>query len=135
MDESCTDEPKVFQGLYADLYANDYTIVREKSLRPDENTILFDFSKIEDETFRIIGTASRISRFDLTEDGFTAGHKTASNILSFTRVRLPKQVTKLSAVDEAGEEVPMEFSWDADTRTLLYSYPSTGKAITVTATY
>lgn len=131
MDESCTEEPKVFAGLFADLYQNDYAIIREKYLGPDENTILFDFSRIEQEDFRIIGTASRIFRFDLSDSGFTAEVKTASDILSCTRVRLPRQVRAVTAVDESGDPVSVDFSWDEDSRTLLYSYSSTGKAVTI----
>ena len=135
MDESFTDEPKVFNGLFADMLSNEYKVIKEKSVKPDENTILFDFSKIEDVDFRIIGTATRIFDFDITEDGFVSNMKAADRIKSFTRVRLPKAVTALSAIDEDGEEVALTWSWDDETATLLFSYDSKAKAIKLTGKF
>ncbi len=131
MDESVNDEPKVFKGLYADMLTGEYDIIKEKVLKPDENTVLFDFATIENEDFRIIGTAARVFDFDITEDGFTSNMKAADRIKSFTRVRLPKAVTALSAVDEDGKEINLEWNWDDETRTVLFSYESEAKTITV----
>ena len=135
MDESFTDEPKVFNGLFADMLSNEYKVIKEKSVKPDENTILFDFSKIENVDFRIIGTATRIFSFDITEGGFKAEMKAADRIKSFTRVRLPKAVTALSATDEDGNEVELTWNWDEETRTLLYSYNSKAKLVTLTGKF
>jgi len=135
MDESFTDEPKVFNGLFADMLSNEYKVIKEKSVKPDENTILFDFSKIEDVDFRIIGTATRIFNFDITDEGFTSEMKAADRIKSFTRVRLPKAVTELSATDEDGTEVALTWNWDEETRTLLYSYNSKAKLVTLTGKF
>ena len=38
---------------------NDYAIIHEKDVAPDDVTLLFDFSKIEGEDFRIVGTSAR----------------------------------------------------------------------------
>ncbi|MBP3324535.1 MAG: hypothetical protein J6M16_10100 [Clostridia bacterium] len=135
MNQSVSDDAKVFTGLYADMLDNEYKIIKEKVLNPDENTILFDFDKIKDEDFRIIGTATRIFDFDITEDGFVSNMKAADKIKSFTRVRLPKAVTALSAVDEDGGEVALTWNWDEETRTLLYSYDSKAKAIKLTGKF
>ena len=135
MDESVTDEPKVFKGLFADMLSNDYEIITSKEVKPDGNTILFDFDKIKDESFRIIGTATRIFDFDITEDGFTSNMKAADKIKSFTRVRLPKAVTALSAIDDDGNEVALEWNWDETTKTLLFIYDSKAKAIKLTGKF
>ena len=117
------------------MLTNHYRIITEKVIKPDENTILFDFDKIKDEDFRIIGTATRIFDFDITEDGFTSNMKAADRIKSFTRVRLPKAVTALSAIDEEGNEVALEWNWDEATRTLLFVYDSKAKAIKLTGKF
>ena len=135
MDESVTDEPKVFEGLFADMLDNEYKIVKKKEIKPDGNAILFDFDKIKDEDFRIIGTATRIFDFDITEEGFTSNMKAADRIKSFTRVRLPKAVTALSAINEDGEEVALTWNWDEETRTLLFVYDSKAKAIKLTGKF
>ena len=135
MNQSVSDNAKVFTGLYADMLDNEYKIIKEKVLKPDENTILFDFDKIKNEDFRIIGTATRIFSFDITEGGFKAEMKAADRIKSFTRVRLPKAVTALSATDEDGNEVELTWNWDEETRTLLYSYNSKAKLVTLTGKF
>ncbi|MGB8452910.1 MAG: hypothetical protein WCD89_11350 [Anaerocolumna sp.] len=40
----------------------------DKSLGKDENTILFDFSKIEGVDWRIIGCSARVFSLDVNED-------------------------------------------------------------------
>ena len=56
MDESVTDEKKVWEGLFADLGENDYPVITHKEIGPDETALLFDFDTIREETFRVIGT-------------------------------------------------------------------------------
>ena len=53
MAESVSDEKKVFTGVYADLMTNDYAIIHEKDVAPDDVTLLFDFSKIEGEKYDV----------------------------------------------------------------------------------
>ena len=135
MDESISAEPKVFRGLYADMLENDYRIIDNKEIGPDGNAILFDFSKIEQEKFRVIGTSARVQRADLTDGGVRMRLKTADKIRAFTRVRLPEAVTEVSAVDEDGREIKVSAEWDEATRTLLISYDSEAKAVEVTGRY
>lgn len=132
MAESVSDEKKVFTGVYADLMTNDYAIIHEKDVAPDDVTLLFDFSKIEGEDFRIVGTSARVEEGETTENGVMLRLKTADKIKAFTRVRLPKQPTDIKAIDENGEAVAVESSWDEETNTLLVSYQSVSKEVCVT---
>lgn len=135
MNESVNDEPKVFEGLYADLLENDYPVITRKEIGPDENAILFDFSKIENEEFRIIGTSARVEAAEPLENGIRFRLKTADNIRVFVRVRLPRPVNRVSAVDEEGSSVPIAMEWEERTRTLMFSYDSHARAVHVTAAY
>jgi len=135
MDESVNDEPKVFEGLYADLLENDYPVITRKEIGPDENAILFDFSKIENEVFRIIGTSARVEAAEPLENGIRFQLKTADNIRVFVRVRLPHPADRVSAVDEDGNSVPIAMEWEERTRTLMFSYDSHARAVHVTAAY
>lgn len=135
MDESVNEEKKVFDGLFADLLENDYRIITHKEIGPDEAALLFDFAKIENESFRIVGTSARIESADLTDEGICMRLKTAENIKAFTRVCLPRPVTAVSAADEDGNAVPVYAAWDEMTRTLLVSYDSCAKAVEVTGCY
>lgn len=133
MTESISDEPKVFEGLYADLMTNDYQIIRKKEAAPDDVVLLFDFEKIRDESFCIIGTSARVLEVTEAEEGLTLRLKTADRIRAYTRVRLPRPVQKVSAADEAGAEIAVESIWDEETNTLLVSYDSTANEVTVRA--
>lgn len=135
MNESVNDEPKVFEGLYADLLENDYPVITRKEIGPDENAILFDFSKIENEEFRIIGTSARVEAAEPLENGIRFQLKTADNIRVFVRVRLPHPADRVSAVDEDGNSVPIAMEWEERTRTLMFSYDSHARAVHVTAAY
>lgn len=135
MDESVSDAPKRFEGLFADMLENDYRIIDKKEIGSDENAILFDFSKIEQDQFRIVGTSARVEKAEDVEGGIAFRLMTADNIKAFMRVRLPHSVSKVSAQDEDGNEVPVSMEWDDRTRTLLVSYDSHAKAVDVTARY
>ena len=82
--------------------------------------------------FRIVGTSARVEEGETTENGVTLRLKTADKIKAFTRVRLPKQPTDIKAIDEDGEAVAVESSWDEETKTLLVSYQSVSKEVCVT---
>ena len=131
MDESVSDQPKVLEGLFADMLENDYAIVHRKEIYPDSSAILFDFSRIENESFRVVGTSARIEEANVAEEAFTLRLRAADRIHCYTRLRLPGKVTVLEGWDDFGNAVPVDFSWDAESRTLLMDYQSVGKAITV----
>lgn len=133
MDESVNDEPKRFEGLYADMLENDYRIIACKEIKPDENTILFDFSKIGQEEFRVIGTSARVEEAQILESGIRFRLKTADNIKAFLRVRLPRPAGLVSALDEDGNPAAVSVEWEERTHTLLLSYESHAKAVDVTA--
>lgn len=120
-----------FKGLFADMLANDYKIIKEKQVAPDENTILFDFSKIEEEDWRIIGSSVRVFSLEPDEDGtgFTMKIKGADKVSAYLRIRMPYKVSSLMAFDENKNQVPFEFSWEEETRTELFSYESSNQTV------
>ena len=117
--------------MYADMLENDYRILTYKEIKPDENAILFDFSKIGRETFRIIGTSARVEEADILENKIRFRLKTADNIRAFLRVRLSGPAEGGAAMDEEGNEVNLSMEWEERSRTLLLSYDSCGKAVNV----
>lgn len=132
MDESVTDEKKVWEGLFADLGENDYPVITHKEIGPDETALLFDFDTIREETFRVIGTSARVLDAQTDDGGFQLKLKTADKIRAYTRVRLPQKAAAALAVDEQGQHVPMEVNWDDASQTLLLCYDSHSEEVTVT---
>ena len=135
MDESVNNEPKVIKGHFVDMLSGEYNIITEKVLKPDEGTVLFDLDYIKDETFRILASGSRIFNFDITENGFTSEMKAADNIKSYIRVRLPKEVKSVTAIDEDGSNVEFTLEWDEESRSALMTYESKAKLIKLTGEF
>lgn len=133
MDESVNGDEKIFRGTFADMLENDYKIVHEKRVRPDENTVLFDFSKIEGEQQRVIGCSARVFSLRVFEKEAVLELKAADRIKAFVRVRLPRPVTGCALEKETGEAVPVSWSWDGETQTALFSYESTAEKVFLTA--
>ena len=133
MDESVSHDTRKFEGLYADMLENDYRIITHKEIGPDESTILFDFARIEQEEFRVVGTSARVEETEVLENGIWFRLKTADNIRAFLRARLPRPVCRASAVDEDGNGVEVSVEWEKRTCTMLLSYDSHGKAVNITA--
>lgn len=129
MDESVSAEEKIFTGLFADMLENDYRIITQKTVAPDENAILFNLEKIENEQMRIIGTSARIYESQVSEQGIQIEAKAADRIKVFIRIRTPKPVLAATAADEKGKDVPLSFDWDEQSRTVLFSYNSTNQRI------
>lgn len=123
----------IFKGLFADMLENDYAILQDKSLRMDENAILFDFAKIEQEDWRIIGCSARVFSLEEAEDssGFIMKVKAADKIKAFLRIRLPKPVASIKAEDETGNPVLINYAWDEATRTELFSYDSINQTLSI----
>ncbi len=127
----------IFRGLFADMLANDYEIISEKSIAADEHTILFDFAAIEDVDWRMIGCSARVLSLTKEENGsaFTMEVKAADKIRAFIRIRLPKSVFSLKALDMEGKDVKIDSSWDERTRTALFSYESRNQTVFLTGTF
>ena len=61
--------------------------------------------------------------------------KAADAIKSYVRVRLPKAVTNITATDEDGNTVNIDFTWDEFSRSVLFTYESKGKLIKATGEF
>lgn len=121
MDESFTDEPKVLRGRFADLLAEGYPIIREKTVPPDGCALLFDLDKAE--PFRIIATAARVDDFRKEENSLRFTLRTTDKVRSFTRLLLPG---KPAAVSFRGS-----WEWDRESSTLLLACSGSGEALEV----
>lgn len=132
-NQELMEESHEFSGLYADMMTNDYSILTQKSIRSDENAILFDFSKIEGEEWRIIGCSARIFSLDKADDGsgFIMKIKAADKLKAFIRIRLPKPLQALEAEDEYGNPVSIDFTWEEASRTELLQYDSANQTIII----
>ena len=131
MDESVTDEPKVFEGCFADLMEDGYPLITRKTVRPDEGALLYDLSRVSADAFTVIGTSARLLEAAADDDSFTFQAKTADQVLVHIRVHLPFAPSEVRAVDENGEKVEMDWNYDEVTGTALLTYRSRDRRVTV----
>lgn len=132
LEESVNNRPLTLIGHLVDMLTNDFALIREKTLMPGENALLFDLDEIKEETIRVIGTSARIESLQPVANGFRLICKAAANIQIHIRLKLPCRITRASAVDEAGNECPVMVEWNEESATVLLSLPSTNRLTTVT---
>ncbi len=118
-DESITDDALTFNGLFSDMYTPDFKVTKTKTLHPGENTLLLDFSKINENT-RIIGTSVRIFSMEEQNGKIILEVGGASDFEANIRIKTPFEI-KNATVD--GEKVYCEY--DIVSQTVLIKYRST----------
>ncbi len=131
MAQSVHDQPKQFTGRFADLMADGFPVIREKTVRPDEGALLYDLDRLPPSGFAVIGTAARISDWHTDENALRFTARAADKVWTPIRLRLPFAPSNLSAHTESG---PADVSWryDPESRTVLLTFRSDGKAVCVT---
>jgi hypothetical protein len=118
MDETVHGEGAVFRGLFCDMYSPAFDILTEKTVNPDENALLLDFSKIADRETAVIGTTCRIESLEKDGNRVRIYTKGADSIDAYLRLRLPGKPARVEADIEVGHQ------WDGRSRTALLSYKS-----------
>ena len=128
MVESVHGRPRQFTGLFADLMADGFPIVHEKTARPDEGALLYDLDRLPPDSFAIIGTAARISDGQADKNALRFTAQAPDRVLVHIRLRIPFVPNTVSLT--IGNE-PTDVSWqyDAESRTILLSYRSGGKSV------
>ncbi len=132
MDESVTDTPHTFTGLYADMFTPDFKVITTKVVNPDENALLFDFSKAEGESY-IVGTSARV--FDFTKGNGRAQLKVkAPNSVNVNiRIKFSNPINTITAADIYGNKVQIESSYCQISGTNLICYESKGEVVLINA--
>jgi hypothetical protein len=131
MDESVSEEPRVFNGSFADIYTPDFKLITKKVLGPGENALLYDLSSCRIGG-QIIGTSARV--FSLKkEDKLEIKCRAAAELRACIRVYLTKPVSAAHGVDAEGSPVDLRVEWDHRTSTALFSFTGNAKDLTITA--
>lgn len=131
MDESVNSEPLVLNGLFADMYTPELDIITQKTLKPDENTLLFDLSKIPDDEPRVIGTGARIFALDIHDCRAEVRARAAAGTRTNIRLRLPF-AAKSAAVSGGKDRIRIDLRPDSLSRTVLLSFMGTSEDIVIT---
>ena len=118
MDESCNDTPLVLRGTFADMFTTDFKIVKQKTVKPGENTLLCNIGRLA-SPLCVVGTSVRV--FSLTEDdgAIYMTVRGASDFEANIRLKVPCPVTS-AFID--GE--PASLIYDKKSGTALVTFAS-----------
>lgn len=132
LDESVNNQQAVLKGRFVKLFDPELPLTCEINLKPGENTLLYDLDRIpEDEEVWLIAAASRIEDFKLDKKGFSFTAKGPEGVKAVARFYSKRKIT--SAGGTHGEKkIPVEFTWDDKSSTVLLSYPNIADGIRVT---
>lgn len=119
MDESVSEDPAEFRGLFADMFSPDFSVCTEKTYLPGENGMLCDLTKLPEDRAEIVGTSVRI--FSMNDDGekLTLILRGASGFRANIRIRVPYETAEAAIDGEKCESV-----YDALSKTVLVSFES-----------
>lgn len=118
MDESITDEPLTFEGLFVDMFSAKFDVITKKTLYPNDKCMLLDLSKVKDE-LAVLGTSVRIFSLENKGDKITCDFYGAGELNAHIRIKVPFKVTE-AEID--GEKV--ECVYDEQSKTVLVSFKS-----------
>ena len=122
-DESISDEPLEFRGVFADMFTPDFSVFDCKKVMPGENTLLMDLEKAEGN---IIGTSVRINSLSIEGNKAVIEAYGAGDLNANMRLRLPF-AAKSAAVD--GKECSC--TTEDTGNTVLVSFRSEAKPVRI----
>ncbi|MCR5151486.1 MAG: hypothetical protein K6B52_09735 [Clostridiales bacterium] len=125
LDESVNSEPVVINGLFADMFTQDFAVIDKKTLLPGENVFLCDLDKIKEKT-AVIGTSLRIYSLDEDDKKINVVAKGAK---CSAKIRL-KIGFAPSNVSVNGEKC--DYVFDNHSGTVLISFESDGSEYHIT---
>lgn len=132
MDESITDKPNIFTGLFADMFTPDFKIITEKVVNPDENTLLLDFDKCKEKSF-IVGTSARIFSLEQDDKNAVLEVRSPNSVMTNIRIRFNSKVKTVTATDKNNHAVAIDITneYCSLSDTNLLSYESSGDTIVI----
>ncbi len=118
MDESINDEPLVIDGLFADMFTEDFSIISSKVLYPNDKAMLCDLSKTKDD-IAIIGTSVRVNSMKKEDGKLVLSISGASSFRANIRIKLDF-IPQKAEIDGNAAEI----SYNKESRTSLISFDS-----------
>ena len=131
MADSVSPEPLVLKGHFVDLFAAEYDLLTEKTVRPGETALLCDLDAVGADPVRPVASTARLEELRETASGWELSCVSAEGV----RIRLLLRLARRPRVKTLGEEgQPLEpeiCRWDESTRTLLLRFPAPHRRISI----
>ncbi|MCP4643849.1 MAG: hypothetical protein GY851_25630 [bacterium] len=124
-DESISDEPLSLKGRYVDLFDPSLPVLTERTLAPNERTMLYDLEHGDSTGPVVVAAGARVTKQLAAAGEFRFTTRGPAATTATARVRLPRKPGAIH-VEPA---VPVEHQWDASSRTLWMSFPNQARAV------
>ncbi|MCC6698330.1 MAG: hypothetical protein IT365_22085 [Candidatus Hydrogenedentes bacterium] len=131
LDETVVENPEVrFTGQYVDLFDPAFPVVKERVLRANERTLLYDldWARTKNAGAKVVAAGARIRGEALKAGQFHFTMRGPSGTTARVRVLLPAAPSAVAVEPEAD----VQQAWDPDSSTLWLSMPNTAQDVSVT---
>ena len=131
MDESVSEEALILKGSFVDLLDPALPIVSEKTLQPNERTLLYDlhWASQHRPVAEVAAAASRVRDEVLSDRQFSFVTRGPEHVRARMRVRLPQEPAQITTLPENLEK---ESRWDPESGTLWLDFDNQAKDIAFT---
>ncbi|MCL4692449.1 MAG: hypothetical protein KJ060_08055 [Candidatus Hydrogenedentes bacterium] len=130
LDETLVEDPEVrFTGQYIDLFDPALPVVHERVLRANERTLLVDADWIRSRqrSPAVLAAAARVRDARVEDGAFRFTMRGPSGTTARARVLLPVKPEQVTFDPDPG----YEYSWDAESSTLLLMGPNVAQPVHV----
>lgn len=128
MDESFTDEALRLEGTFIDLLDAALPVINEKTLAPNERTLLYDLDWAAEHrpAAEVAAAACRIREESLDDNNFRFVTRGPEHVRARMRVRLPREASEIQVVPEETEFLSR---WDKNSQTLFIEFDNQAQDI------
>ncbi len=119
VDESICEEPLTVNGTFIDMFDPNLPVITSKTVKPNEQSLLYDINQISSKEPQVIASASRESDEVRTSNSYAYTAKSPIETTNVSRVWLPNKPTSVK-ID--GNEVLDISLWDKLSNTYLIRF-------------
>src|SRR5699024_6694228 len=130
--ESIHNKPLELKGLYVNLFDHRLPIMREVTVHPGEQILLYDLSVGSfTDPVEVIATSARVEEVAIEEGEVKMLLKGPAEVQGVTRLRCVREPNTIEMKNHQGEEMNVSFEWDEMSKTVLVSYDHCPKGISM----
>ena len=131
MEECVCDKPTELKGHFVNLFAASLPVINKVNLKPGEQILLYDITKIKD-SLALIAASSRIESLDAKDNGFEFIARGPEGVKAVARFYCEKKPINTKAREvKSSKAISVDFIWDEKSSTVLFNYSNYPDGIVV----
>ena len=132
-ENTVSNEPVVKQGIFIDLFDPELPIVRNKTIEPGHQALLYHIDAVNNKRRpQVLASAARVEEEQFTKKSYTFVVKSPIHTTNAMRVLLPSQPVGITVTDSKGVAVDCHTSWDAASKTEFMKFENDPDGVRVT---